>query len=551
MTTIPIRLSGLAACALSLVCACASEPGAGDGVGRSSPNDADQWLGVDRGASFLAHVAQIRAIEVISEASLGRLGTTWERELGDVERMYRDARTADQAYYALVALANSFHDGHAYFRIDELEPAGPEVTLPFSVRVEYVDGVARYIVRPGGSLPAGAEVLELDGRAVGRLEGEWRRWFPGNSPEGLREGLAQWMSTRSPRREPSPTAGSTTTIIAQSPGGPRTPFTLTWKANTKDGVSCPPYADPCAPDADGEYADPPSYVGLGYCVYGTPQEGTRIVRYRTFYAPDTSDPTERACLAKKLPSLSYELTLAESDRSGPRGLLQRDQGELLDHLARRAVRRVLFDVRENTGGDFDPGFFGAFTSGSYAQPLKRFVYKPWFREDASRIRQANVFVALLDGSPVDSGAAAIEDFLRKNPSSEASPPLPFYCQTQACAEAEARLESRSNVVFAAALLVGPKCFSACDDFVSIFRDNGLARTIGQPSGAGDSPYSYDVDLPLAGQRVARAHLTVGVSFHPGTGVPLEGHPAFIDVPLPPTAENRGRYVAEALARAPF
>ena len=286
-------------------------------------------------------------------------------------------------------------------------------------------------------------------------------------------------------------------------------------------------------------------------VYGTPQEDTRIVRYRTFYSPDTSNPTERACLATKLSSLSYKLTLAEADRSGPHGLLQRDQGALLDHLARRAVRRVLFDVRENTGGDFDPGFFGAFTSGSYAQPLKRFVYKPWFRADPSRIRQANVFVGLLDGSPVKSGAAAIEDFLRKNPSSEASPPIPSYCQTQACAQAEARLESQSNVVFGAALLVGPKCFSACDDFVSIFRDNGLARTIGQPSGAGDSPYSY-VELLLAGARVARAHLTVGVSFHPGTSdVPLEGHPAVIDVPLPPTAENRGRYVAEALARAPF
>jgi hypothetical protein len=88
--------------------------------------------------------------------------------------------------------------------------------------------------------------------------------------------------------------------------------------------------------------------------------------------------------------------------------------------------------------------------------------------------------------------------------------------------------------------------------VSIFRDNGIAATIGQPSAAGDAPYSYDTELPLEGGRVAQVHLTVGVSFRPGSpDVPLQGHPAVIDVPLPPTAENRGRYVAEALLRARF
>ena len=276
------------------------------------------------------------------------------------------------------------------------------------------------------------------------------------------------------------------------------------------------------------------------------------MRYHSLLTPETLDPFERACLARKLPHLSYRLTLDEADATGPRGLLVRDQGELLDHLARAGVRRVLFDVRENTGGDFDPFFFGAFTADDYAQPKKSFVFGTFFQAAPERIADANVYVALASGQPVDDGAARIEQYLRDNPTSERSPPLPFYCQTPACDEEEATLQSRSNVVFRAAVLTGPRCFSACDDFVAILRDNGIAPTLGQPPAAGDAPYSFDTTLPLADGSTAALHLTVGVSFHPGTiDIPLEAHPTVVDVPLSPAADNRGGVVAAALTRVPW
>jgi hypothetical protein len=335
-------------------------------------------------------------------------------------------------------------------------------------------------------------------------------------------------------------------------GGTEQAVTLTWQAVPADDLPCPPYADACAPDADGDYDATPTFEGLGACVYATDDPTTRVVRYHTLWTPETYDPVERACLARKLPRLSYRLTLDEADASGPRGLLRRDQGELLDHLARAGVQRVLFDVRENTGGDFDPVFFGAFTAADYAQPKKSFVYGPWFRASPERIADAHVYVALLDGRPVDDGPARIEQHLRDHPASARSPPLPFYCQTPACAEDEAVLASRSNIVFRAAVLTGPRCFSACDDFVAILRDNGIAPTLGQPTAAGDAPYAFDTTLPLADGSTAVLRLTVGVSFHPGSlDVPLEGHPGPVDVPLPPSSTNRGGVVAEALARVPW
>jgi len=213
---------------------------------------------------------------------------------------------------------------------------------------------------------------------------------------------------------------------------------------------------------------------------------------------------------------------------------------------------VLFDVRENRVGDFDPVFFGAFTSGRDAQPLKRFVYGPFFREAPQRIAEANPYVVLLDGEPVPDGAARIEAFLRASPASERSPAIPFYGQTQACDEGEATLRSRSNVILRAALLTGPRCLSAYDDFVAMLRDSGIAPTVGLPTGAGDSPYAFDAPLPLADGSTVTVRVTIGVSFLPGTeATPLEAHPSAVDVPLAPAAVNRGRYVAEALARVPW
>ncbi len=518
-----------------------------------APVAADRWLGVDRAATFRAHVDQVASIAAVSADGLARLGTTWDDELDVVQRLYVEATTRDDAYYALVALKNSLHDGHAFVDVDGLVPDAPVVELPLSVRVEYGDdGVARYVVRGGGPVRAGSVVVAIDGIDVDAWERLRRPWFAGgSSPDGLREDIARWLAVRDPWAEPSPPPGTTSTLQVRTDDGATQSIELTWQPRVDDELPCPPYADVCGPDADGDYAAAPTFEGLGFCVYATDDPTTRVVRYHTLYTPETRDPVERACLERKLPHVSYPLTLDEADVSGPRGLLQRDQGALLDHLARAGVQRVLFDVRENRGGDFDPVFFGAFTAGPYVQPEKSFVFGSYFQRSPERIRDANVYVALLSGDPVDDGVARIEQFLRAHPGSERSPPVPFYCQTPACSDDEATLSSQSNIVFRAAVLTGPHCFSACDDFVALFRDNDVAPTLGLPTGAGDAPYSFDTKLALADGSTAALHLTVGVSFHPGTSSTLEAHPTTVDVPLPPDASNRGGVVAAALARVPW
>lgn len=522
-----------------------------DSADEKVAREADRWLGVDRRATFRAHVDHIASIASASTAGLARLGTRWEDEQIEVERLYVDAQTRDDAYHALVALKNSLHDGHAFIDAVDLRPASPVVALPFAVRVETEGDAIRYVVQSGGPLPIGSLIVAVDGVPASAWERMHRPWFAGgSSPDALREDIARWLARREPAREPAPAPGTATTLRVRD-GDEERDFTLTWQPVVTDELPCPPYADVCSPDPNGDYVQQPTFEGIGACVYATDDPATRVVRYHSLLTPETLDPLERACFERKLPHLSYRLTIDDADASGPRGLLLRDQGELLDHLARTGAQRVLFDVRENSGGDFDPVFFGAFTVANYEQPKKSFVYASFFREAPERIADANVYVALRSGEPIEDGAARIEQFLRANPSSERSPPLPFYCQTRACEADEAVLASQSNIVFRAAVLTGPRCFSACDDFVSIFHDNGIAPTIGQPTGAGDAPYSFDTTLPLADGSTAALHLTVGVSFHPGTETPLEGHPTSVDVPLSPSADNRGGLVPAALARVPW
>lgn len=515
------------------------------------PPEADRWLGVDRRATFRTHVEHISAIMTPSVAGLARLGTRWEDELVEVERRYVEAATSDEAYLALVGLKNSLHDGHAFIDVPEWRPTAPIVEVPLTIRVELDDDELRYVVQDGGPIPAGSVVIAVDGVPASAWERLHRPWFAGgSSPEGLREDIARWLGRRDPTREPVPLPG-TPFIVRVRHNDVEEEFSLQWQAAAQDGLPCPPFAVRCAPDEYGDYAGEPLFEGIGACVYGTNEPTTRVVRYHSLLTPETLDPIERACFERKLPHLSYGLTINEADAIGPRGLLMRDQGELLDHLARAGVQRVLFDVRENLGGDFDPIFFGAFTDGAYEQPKKSFVFSPYFREDPARVADANVYVALLSGEPLPDGAARIEQSLRETPQRERSPPLPFYCQTRRCEPDESTLTSQSNILFRAAVLTGPRCFSACDDFVAIFHDNGIAPTIGQPTAAGDAPYTFDTALPLADGSSVALRLTVGVSFHPGTEIPLEGHPTVVDVPLSPSAENRGAFVDAALARVPW
>src|SRR4029079_18191526 len=144
-----------------------------------------------------------------------------------------------------------------------------------------------------------------------------------------------------PRQSPAPAAGSKTTLRIHEggPSGAVSDVALTWEV-VPSGGGGPPPAVCCdtfgSAEAESDYGSrKPVASGAGYCVCSTPSAS--VVLYCSFYYDTRAD-------------------------------LVADEASLMDALGKLAPSHVLFDVRENGGGDFDPPFFGHFATAGFLLP---------------------------------------------------------------------------------------------------------------------------------------------------------------------------------------
>jgi hypothetical protein len=210
-----------------------------------------------------------------------------------------------------------------------------------------------------------------------------------------------------------------------------------------------------------------------------------------------------------------------------------DQASLLAALRDSGASNVLFDVRENGGGSFDPAFFSAFTDRAYAIPMKRLFFAPGLRANPKQMSQVTMFF-----DPMTNAQQTLTQDMLQHPAAKYSIAYPFFCQTADCTPDEATYPpGDSPPPWTVAVLTGPFCVSACDDFVSIIKDNGMGTLVGMPTASGDAPFQYPLPITFANGVTVDLTLTIGDSLRPNTTTILEGHPAAIDVPLPPTADN--------------
>lgn len=523
----------------------------GDDAGRDCA--AAEVLGAEPGETFDRWVAAIESVQYLSEDGLERLGTTWEAERERARRRFVSACSAAEAYWAMASLRNSTHDGHAWLELDAaplVEGLAP-VAAGVTVRVEYEEDGVHYVIVVGADpgVVEGREILAVDGVDVAQLERDHVEWFAmGSSPEGNREDLARWIGARDPFLEPTPAPGQPMTLTLADPAsGEVADVTLLWRAAETTG-RCPPFASPCDDDHPDYALRTPTFSGINLCTYATSEPDLAVVRLRSFYYPAPWDDWEVACLASRLDELSFPLDEAEvRSMESPLELMRLDRDALLDELRASGVTRVLIDVRENSGGSFDPELPAVFAVAPYSLPAKAFHFAPAFVDDPELIREADLWIGTADGQPASDAAGRIIDDLAANPGAEFSREFPFYCRSDACLVDEGTYAPvEAGLALSAVVLTGPRCFSSCDDFVSVMSANGIALLAGQPSGAGDSPFRFGVEVPSDGTTVVRHVVTVGISRHPGEDLPLEANPRPIDVPVVPSRANRGRYLDAVL-----
>jgi hypothetical protein len=305
---------------------------------------------------------------------------------------------------------------------------------------------------------------------------------------------------------PCPRAGDVERLSLVDPTGRAYEVLLPWTALASSETSgCARFG---TAEVRSDYEGRPLLAsGRKWCLYDGGAPDLRVVRWVSFEYATTSE-------------------------------LADDENALLSTLRGAGVGRVLFDVRENGGGHTDPTFFGNFASTSYTYFADRLYAAPALVRDPGLVAKV-IFM--------DPGVASmIEDEVAKAIPGTFTPEFPGQCRTPGC--------PRTDLVYPplpsplrAVVLTGPECVSACDQFVAMMKDNGLAKLAGLPPAAADSTRRYWVSMPLADGEAFDLVVTVAVSDHPGTQTPLEAHPPELDFPVMSTSANRGSYLTAVMA----
>jgi hypothetical protein len=539
----------------------ACTPTASSPVEPMMPSAADGLLGTDRDATFDEWVRAIGDIEVISTAGMMRLGTTWTDELAVTRARFQSAKSVLDVYYALVSLNRSLHDAHSRLEIDPSNASGlavpvfgPPMVLPFQVRAEYPAGPgapAAYVVTavaPSVAVPVGSTVLAVDGITVDDLERQGREWLAGNSPEALREDVATALNVRFADSQPAPAPGTPTHYRFADPNGQPFELDFTWQT-AGNGISV---NDPClagtGEDPSDDYLDrQPEFVGINYCVYATNQPSTKLVRFFSllYEFSDFGGGDVPTALRQRLTFTSFQLTDAQLPFDHGRldgiALGNLDLGQLVGHLSGQSAQRLLIDVRENGGGNFDPSFLTPFASGGFQQQTIEVEYLPGLQ----------AMPELLDEAEAGPQASLAKGYLLAHPGAERSPRYPFICESAACGLDGVDVPLPANAQRfggQVAILGGPGCVSSCDNFVSMMRDSGFATLVGQPTRGASSPVRVPVSF-LMKDGATRFNLVLTVAENLRTnGELLDGAPPPPDVPLYPSAATRGRIFDAVLAK---
>jgi hypothetical protein len=481
---------------------------------------ADRYLGHDREMSFAAYLDFIKSVQVISRDGMGRIGVPWEKALENGHRRFLEARSVNDVYYALLSVQRTLRDGHGRFESKELPVSfGKAVYLDLEVVVNYRQasgGPYDYDVATSheAALPAGSTILNFAGMPVAAFEAEMLEWYDRHTPEGFRAFVARRFSFCEPKAMPCPSPGDEVEVTYLDRDGAQHVGRLTWRAAAAD-LDGPPTSDASPqPPAESTQRDEPlpfdfqyqrfqrEIAGTFFEIYATPSADTKILRYFSFnYESDPDFPQEIARIRK--------------------------------HLKNSGARRVLVDVRENAGGAFEPELIGVFTARPFRIMMKSFFY-------GARIKAHPEAMVLDEGLELwtDDETRILQQDLAANPTATWSKQIPFFCRTAECKEDEAVFQFDGSPEYETVVLAGPSTFSSGDMFVTIMKDNRIARLAGMPSGAGDAPYRWTLDYPTADGTKVGLRLTTAVSYRPNTdGVIIEGNPPTLDHPVYPTRTN--------------
>lgn len=487
-------------------------------------NDADVYIGRgkhNRTILFNKYLSAIKETQIISDAGLKNLKTTWQKELGRSLKRFLNAKTFDDTYCAILSLQRSYHDMHSVLGGISYNSKN-KTRLPFNLRLEFNNNNYEYVVinSSNSKIKIGYILKYMDNKSIADIEYDFMEWYFGNSLEQLKMELATEISYPSIpcfiNRKPK----EISSLIFYDPATNIEHYIdAEWLEESRVYVQ----------EVNEYKSFSKEFVGLNYEIYSTDKNDTKIVNYYSFsYNFNYFD------LIYKLSTISYKIRrLDQSTQFSENSLMIKDEKELIKYLKNNKVKNIIFDVRNNYGGDLPRYLLMNISKNDFETAISKIFYRPLFRKRPGSIKNI---------TDIDYKTIAI-DFFDKNWEVSESPTYPFFCQTKECKIFESKYSTMNkNNKFNIIVLSGPECMSACDDFIHVIKDNKIGKIVGLKSDGSTSPTRYTYRMNLLDGTEFYITMTVAASLSPITGENLEGKPAEVDFPFYPSVNNRNEYL---------
>ncbi len=124
-------------------------------------------------------------------------------------------------------------------------------------------------------------------------------------------------------------------------------------------------------------------------------------------------------------------------------------------------------------------------------------------------------------------------------------PRPFFCKHDTECDWDNRYVPSHRVTNSKiALVVGPRCRSACDSIAQLFSENHFGPLVGEPTSAGYTTVRLRRPVVVHGKTLGALSFAFTREISGVTHEAIEGVPLKIDVPIDRTFENRERYDRE-------
>ncbi len=519
-----------------------------------------EWLGQaeERGEILRGYVQTMKDAHVFSELGFERLGTTWENELQRAESRFLSADTSLDVYYALLSLQRTLHDAHSALTVPSaLTPRAQALALPFtlSVRGSSLAG-GQYVVTQSSTpeIETGLILKQYASRTVPQLESDYAEWLNGSSPELLKMELANALTRTNAKQYPTPDTGLPVALTFHDPASQRDKnVSVRWQP------SVPP-----APQ--GQQAFALDYAGINYRVYKDSTTQTLILSYSSFLY-NVRDVDVKAALAR----VSYEVPAFDRgqplERQGDwrrqfleanhypdlkqaesypfHVMLQKiDTLALGRYLNDQKATNLLVDVRENNGGSVPIDLLALVAKERFRILTLEQVFVPLFKRDPAFLQESLTFAD-------NWMRRIIADQLAREPGASRSRRLPFSCKSANCSLDQAIYDPAAGIKkYNLAVLSGPGCVSACDQFVAIVADNHLAPVVGLPSRGAHSPMRAKKEFDLKNGDTFSMVFTTGVGYRPN-GEPLEGNPARVEYYLFPEDDYVSKVIGYLKTKGTF